>query len=372
MSNYTTTAFRVYVGTYTKRLPHVQGKADGIYVYTMDSATGNLTLTHSVSDITNPSFLTLDPTQRYLYAVSEVEETDGTTGGAVCAYAVDPATGALTFLNRQRSHGTSPCHVTVDKTGKYLLVANYGSGTVAVLPILSEGQLGEATDVVQHQGSGADPDRQKGPHAHSIFPDPANRFVLSADLGIDAVFVYRLDTANGKLVPNQPAKASTPAGSGPRHLAFHPNGRFVYVINELGSTMTAFTYDGERGVLSEIETISTLPEGYAERSYCADVHVHPSGRFLYGSNRGHDSIAIFAIDEATGKLTPIGYESTQGNFPRNFAIDPTGTYLYAANQNTDNIVAYRIDQATGKLTPTGHVVQVGTPVCVKIVPVSGR
>jgi len=357
----------VYVGTYTKTEPHAQGKAEGIYVYRMDPATGGLTLAHTTQGVSNPSFLALDPTRRYLYAVNEVAEVDGEPGGAVSAFSVDASTGALTYLNRQSTHGDAPCHLSIDQTGRYVIAANYGGGSVAMFPILDGGALAPASDFVQHAGSSVDPGRQHEPHAHSATIDPTNRFVLVCDLGLDKILTYRLDLTNGKLVPHDTPWAQTTAGSGPRHFAFHPGGRFAYAINELDSTLTSFTYHQEQGTLTEIGSGSTVPAGFTGWSHCADVHVAPNGRFVYGSNRGHDSIAIFAIDHQTGNATLIGHESTQGKTPRNFAIDPTGTILLAANQNSDTVVAYRIDQESGKLTPTGQVTPVPTPVCLHVV-----
>ena len=363
-----TTTNIVYVGTYTRELPHGRGKSDGIYVYAMDTATGALSHIQTVTGVPNPAFLALHPSGRYLYSVNSQGEIDGRKGGAVSAFAIDPATGTLTYLNRQPSEGVGPCHVSVEQTGRYVLVASYGSGSIAMLPIGAEGQLEPASDAVQHAGSSVNPRRQEGPHAHSINVSPGNRFALVPDLGLDKVLVYRLDLDAGKLVPNDPPAGLAAPGAGPRHLDFHPNGRYVYVINELDSTLAAYAYDDTRGTLDPIQTVSTLPEGFSGENSCADVHVHPNGRFVYGSNRGHDSLAIFAIDEATGRLTALGHTSTQGRVPRNFAIDPTGTFAYAANQDTDTIVTFRIDPATGALTPTGDVTNVLTPVCVKIVP----
>lgn len=348
----------VYVGTYTG-----PGKAEGIYVYRFDPESGALNHVHTVAGVDNPSFLALDPQQRALYAVCEVSDYEGKKSGAVSAFAVDSATGNLRLLNRQPSHGAGPCYVSVHPRGRYVLVANYGSGHVAAYPVEQDGRVGQASDVVLHQGTGPNPERQQGPHAHFITPDPSGTFVLACDLGIDKIMVYRLDTSSGKLVPNVPPFAQAPPGAGPRHLAFHPSGRFVFVINEIGSTMSAFTYDASRGALQMVQTLSTLPAGFAEKSSCAQVVVHPSGRYVYGSNRGHDSIAIFAIDEGSGRLTVVGHESTRGKTPRNFNIDPTGTFLLAANQNSNTIVTFRIDQETGRLTPTEHVTEVPAAVC---------
>jgi 6-phosphogluconolactonase len=238
---------------------------------------------------------------------------------------------------------------------------------VAILPVQDDGRLGEATDVVQHQGTSVNPQRQEGPHAHSITVDPTNRYAFAADLGLDKIMIYRLDLTRGKLQPNDEPWAQVHAGAGPRHFAFHPNGHYAYVINEIDSTLTAFTYQSTNGTLRTVQTVSTIPGDFSGTNYCADIHVAPSGKFVYGSNRGHDSIVTFATDETTGKLTCVGHESTQGRTPRNFTIDPTGTFLLAANQSTDTIVTFRIDQQTGKLLSTGHVTEVPTPVCVQVI-----
>ncbi|NOZ21317.1 MAG: lactonase family protein [Planctomycetes bacterium] len=354
----------VYVGTYTQR------GSEGIYIYRFDPDTGALHPVSKAAGLDNPSFLDIHPTRRYLYAVNEVRGKGRTDGGAVSAFAIDPKTGDLTFLNRQSAHGASTCHVSVEQTGRFVLAANYSSGSVVMLPIQEDGQLGEATALVQHEGSSVDPRRQKGPHAHSITPGPFNRFAFAADLGLDKIIIYRLDLDEGKLLPNDPPWARIHPGAGPRHFTFHPNRRYAYVINELDNTMVAFKYDKARGALEELQSITTLPGDFKGTSYCADVHVSPSGKFLYGSNRGHNSIAIFAIDEATGTLTPVGHEPTQGDHPRNFMIDPTGAFLLVANQNADNIVAFRIDPATGLLQPTGHITNVSMPVCLKMMTLS--
>jgi len=351
-----------YIGTYTIR------GSEGIYVYRMDAVTGGLDYLSKTVGMSNPSFLAIHPQRRYLYAVNEVAQFEGKASGAVSAFSINAQTGELRYLNQKHSHGTSPCHVAVEPDGRFVLVANYSSGSACILPIGSDGQLGEATEVVQHHGSSANPDRQEGPHAHSANLDPSGRHVLIADLGLDRIMLYRLDPAGGRLVPHTQPWASLKPGAGPRHLAFHPSGHYVYVINELDSTMTVFAYDAERGGLKELQTISTLPQGFQGTSYCADVHVSPSGRFVYSSNRGHDSIAIFGIDEATGKLSCVGHEPTLGRTPRNFAIDPSGTFLLAANQDTDTIVTFRMDQQTGRLTPTGQVASVSMPVCILLVP----
>lgn len=350
----------VYVGTYTRG-----EREEGIYVYRMDPSSGALEFSSKATGIENPSFLDIDPSRRFLYAVAEIGESSGKPGGAVNAYSIAPDSGQLTYLNQQPTLGDGPCHLSVDHTGKYVLVANYGSGSVCILPIESDGRLGASTDFVQHEGSSVDPQRQQGPHAHSINIDAANRFAFAPDLGIDKVMIYRLDLDRGKLAPSDQRSVQTQAGAGPRHFDFHPGGAYAYVINELGSTVTAFAYDESNGSLRELQTVSTLPDDFVGTSHTADVHVAPSGRFLYGSNRGHNSITVFAIDESTGELSYVDHEPTGGETPRNFAIDPTGTFLLAANQDTDTIVTFRIGQQTGRLESTGHVADVPTPVCLK-------
>jgi len=350
-------AVRVYIGTYTGP------KSKGIYQLRLDLASGSLSTPELAGETINPSFLAVHPSRRFLYAVGEAW---GQAAGSLSAFAIAPDTGKLTLLNTQPTGGAGPCYVSVDKQGTNALVANYGSGSVCVLPIGKDGRLAEATAVVQHKGSGPNPKRQEGPHAHSINLDPTGRFALAADLGLDKVLVYRFDPAKGTLVPNDPPAASVAPGAGPRHLAFHPNGQFAYVINEMGNTVTAFRWDASRGTLGELQTVPTLPADFRGNSTTAEVQVHPSGRFLYGSNRGHDSIAIFAIDGEAGTLKPLGHQSTQGRNPRNFGIDPTGTYLLAANQNSDSIVVFRIDPQTGSLSPTGVTASVPSPVCVKL------
>ena len=356
------TEMLVYVGTYTRR------GSEGIYVYRLDLDSGALDPISIASGVVNPSFLAIAPRKHLLYAVNEVDEVAGKRSGAVSAFSIDQKTGQLTLLNQQPTEGTGPCYVSVDTEARFALAANYAGGSVCVLPIDSSGSLLPAADFVQHHGSSIDPRRQNVPHAHCIVLDPAERFALVPDLGQDKVMIYRFDATTGQLTPNDPPWAQLAPGAGPRHFTFHPNGSFGYVINEIGSTVTAFAYDASRGSLSEVQTVSTLPDDFAGTSHCADVHVAPSGKFLYGSNRGHDSIAIFSVDEDSGKLSLIGHEPTQGEIPRNFAIDPTGAFLLAANQNSDSIVSFRIDQETGALDPTGHATEVSMPVCVKILP----
>jgi len=356
----------VFVGTYTS------GEGKGIYAYGMDLASGKLTAAGVASGIANPSFLAVHPSRRFLYAVNEVGDFAGEKSGAVSAFSIDRKTGRLTLLNQQPSGGAGPCHLVVDSAGRNVLVANYSGGSVAVLPVRDDGRLESPTAFVQHEGSSVNPRRQRGPHAHAIVLDAANRFAFAADLGLDKILVYRFDPAKGTLVPNDVPSASVDPGAGPRHLAFHPNGRYTYVINELSSTVTAFGYNARRGTLETLQTVSTLPEGFQGDNTTAEVMVSRCGKYLYGSNRGHDSIVIFAIDQQTGRLTLVGHEPTQGRTPRNFNIDPTGTYLLAANQGSDTLVVFRIDPDTGRLRPTGNVLSVPKPVCVEMIPVGAR
>lgn len=355
--------FFVYIGTYTS------GKSEGIYIGKMDLSSGELKLLKSVKGLTNPSYLAIDPHNQYLYSVNEVGKFEGKPGGAISAFSINQKTGDLTFLNNQPTKGSAPCYIVVDKSGKFVLSANYGDGNVSVFSIMSDGKLGPMTDFIQHKGSGLDPKRQKSPHAHCIVMSPDNRFTFSADLGIDKIMVYKFDAQKGKLTPNDTPFAQLAPGAGPRHFTFHPNEKYAYVINELNSTLIAFAYDETNGILKEIQTVSTLPEGFKDNNYPADVHVSSSGDFIYGSNRGHDSIVIFSIDKNTGKLSLVGHESTQGKWPRNFAIDPTGRFLLAENQNSDTVVPFQIDNQTGKLIPTGNITNVPAPVCIQMIPV---
>lgn len=355
---------RVYVGTYTG------AKSKGIYSCQLDLATGSLTPPELAAETASPSFLAIHPNHRFLYAVGESSSFSGKKSGAVSAFSIQPGTGRLTLLNQQPSGGGGPCHLVVDRTGQAVLVANYGGGSVAALPVQKDGRLGEATAFIQHQGSSVNTQRQEDPHAHGIYVDAANRFAFVPDLGLDRVMIYRFEADKGSLKPNEPASAPVKAGAGPRHFAFHPENRFAYVINEMQCTVTAFNYDPSRGELKEFQTVSTLPDQQAvlPNFSTAEVEVHPSGKFLYGSNRGHDSIVVYSIDGTTGKLALVEHQSTRGKTPRNFGIDPTGTFLLAANQDSDTIVVFRVDPVTGRLRATGNVVEVGAPVCVTFLP----
>lgn len=349
---------RVYFGTYRS------STSRGIYVSSLDGATGQLSPPQLAAEVMNPSFVALHPSGQFLYAVSEVADFQGKPVGTVSAFSIDAASGKLALLNQQPSSGAGPCHLVVDAKGKNVLVANYTGGNVAVLPIADDGLLKAASSTAQHHGKSVNPQRQEAPHAHSINLDQGNNFAFAADLGLDEVKIYQFDAGKGLLTPNNPPAAKAPAGGGPRHLAFHPTGLFAYVNNELTSSVTAFGYDSKKGTMIEIETITTLPQPQSDNT-TAEVVVHPSGKFLYVSNRGHDSLAMFLIDQSNGRLTVNGHQSTGGKTPRNFCIDPSGQFLLAANQGTNNIVVFKIDQTSGKLTPTGHSVEVGSPVCVR-------
>ena len=357
--------YLAYIGTYTQK------NSKGIYVFRLNSSTGKLTPLGLAAETTSPSYLAIHPNHRFLYAVAEVNNFGGQKSGAVSAFSIDRSTGKLTLLNQVSARGSGPCHVMVDPTGKTLLVANYDSGSVAALPVGQDGRLRDASAAIQHHGTSVNPERQEGPHAHCINNSPDNRFVLAADLGLDEVLVYRFDPARGSLAPNDPPFGKTPPGAGPRHFAFHPNGRFVYVINEIQCTASTFSYDAQRGALKLLATVSTVPKDYkvTKDDSTAEIRVHPSGKFVYGSNRGPDSIAVFSVDSTSGTLHPIEYVSTQGKTPRGFNIDPTGSYLIAGNQDSDSLVVFRIDQKTGRLTPTGQKLEAYAPVDVEFVAV---
>lgn len=345
----------VYVGTYTRR------ESVGVYVYTLDQRSGKLEYHSKLGDTEQPSFLGLSPDQRHLYAINEL-----VPNGQITACAIDASSGKLERLNVQSTGGSSPCYVVIHPNGRFALVSNYLSGTLAVLPIEPDGSLGPLTDEAQHEGSSVDPERQTEPHAHAAVLDPAGNFAFGPDLGIDRVMIYKFDAESGKLTPCEQPWVEAEPGVGPRHLTFHPSGKFAYLINELGSTMSAFTYDATSGRLEQIQTLSTLPDDFDGTNHTADIHLSPSGKHVYGSNRGHDSIAVFSVDESSGMLERVQVVSTKGSTPRNFAIDPSGAFLLAANQETDSIVSFRRDDDTGLLTETGHVIEVSMPVCLKM------
>ncbi|HEU4935107.1 MAG TPA: lactonase family protein [Vicinamibacterales bacterium] len=353
----------VYVGTYTGP------KSKGIYVSRLDTENGTLSPAELAAETTSPSFLAVHPNEKYLYAVNETNTFTDETGG-VSAFAIDRATGKLQALGTQSSEGAGPAHLTVDKSGRNVLVANYGGGSVAVLPInAKDGKLKSGSALMQHKGHSVNQSRQSEPHAHSITTDPSGRFVYVADLGLDWIVIYQLDERKGLLTLNEPPNAKVEPGAGPRHFSVHPSGRFGYVINELNCTLTAFTRDANYGGLTQLHTVSALPstvqmqQGFSG----AELEIHPSGRYLYTSIRGHNSISVFTIDQNSGRLTYVDNTPTQGNTPRGFGIDPQGKYLVAGNQNSDNVVVFRIDSSTGKLTPTGSKIDIGSPVSFKFV-----
>jgi 6-phosphogluconolactonase len=355
-----------YIGTYTRRESFVNGKAEGIYIYHLDPATGELTNAATVSGVgtVNPSFLTLAPDKSCLYAVNEITGGKG-PHGTVNAFAIDPLTRQLSYLNQQSTHGLAPCYASIEPQGQYCLVANYETGSVCVLPIREDGRLGEATDIVQFSGSGPNPERQSGPHAHMILPSPDRSFILAIDLGSDRLMAFHLDMEMGRLIPADPPWIQMPPCSGPRHLAFHPHKPFTYVISELQSTVTVFHCADGWGAFRAVQTISTLPENFKGPNLGAEIKIAPSGRFVYASNRGSDSLAIYAIDQETGRLSLVGHQSSQGISPRDFTIDPSGALLLVANQDTDTVVTFWINQDSGMLTATGHVAEVPTPVCLQ-------
>jgi 6-phosphogluconolactonase len=358
--------YLVYVGTYTNKTA-----SKGIYAYLFDPVIGKLNALGVAAESEDPSFLAVHPSGKYLYAVNETGNFGGQKSGAVSAFSIDPKNGKLTLLNQLATQGAGPCYVSLDKTGKFVLVANYDGGSIAVFPIREDGGLAAASAFEQHSGSSVDKERQEGPHAHWIGTSPDNRFALAADLGLDEILVYRFNSAKGTLAPDAPPFAKLNPGAGPRHLAFHPNGKFAYVLTEMGSSVTAFAYKAGKGSLSPLQTVSTLSilrKDYSGVKEAAEIAVHPSGKFLYASNRaGLDSISTFSIDPVKGTLKLKDEYPTMGKTPRNFAIDPTGKFLLAANQESNNIVIFRIDSTTGALSPTGDIAEVPAPVCITFV-----
>jgi 6-phosphogluconolactonase len=354
------TKYMIYVGTYTNH------GSKGIYAYQFDASTGKLTSPGLAAETSQPSFLAVDPGGHFLYAVNESGNFNGEPTGAVSAFSIQPETGKLSLLNQVSSHGADPAHIILDRTGKYVFASNYTSGSVVVLPVLKDGRLGEASSFVQHKGSSVNPERQKGPHAHAIALSPDNRFAIVADLGLDQLIAYPFDAAKGTLGANPQITKASP-GAGPRHLTFSSDGRFLYVINEMQSTVVTYAYDAGTGVLRELQSISTLPKGFNGTSTGAEIEIDPSGKFLFASNRGDDSIAVFSIDSRTGTLTHVDTDPTGGKTPRHFTVDPTGTWLLAANQDSDNITVFRFDQKAGRLSATGDVIQVSAPVCLTFV-----
>jgi 6-phosphogluconolactonase len=350
----------LYVGTYTKA-----DRREGIYLVRMNRQSGKLRRVGALDAGENPSFLAIHPNGRILYAVNEVEKYNGKASGAVSAFAIARDTGALTRRNVQPSEGGAPCYASVDRSGRVVLVANYTGGSVALLPIKSDGSLATAASVEHHAGTGPNKERQEAPHAHSIIADPTNRFVLSADLGADRVFVYRLDLDGKSLRHVEGGDGVMRAGAGPRHLAFHTTLPLVFVTNELDSTVATLRFDAENGKLSPLDARSTLPVGWKGTNYPADIHVAPSGRTLYVSNRGHNSIAVFSVAPVTGALALKQVVSTGGDWPRNFSLDPTGRWLLVANQQSDSVVVFARDQESGRLTPTRQRIAIPSPACLR-------
>jgi len=348
----------VLIGTYTE---HEGSQSKGIYVYQMDPATGTLTLEREVRGVLNPSYLEIHPGRKFIYAVNELREFAGEETGGVSAFSINSASGEIDLLNAYSSRGQDPCYISIEQTGRFALVANYTGGNAAMLPIQADGRLGPATDVVQHSGSSVNPERQTAPFVHSIRPDPTNRFAIAADLGADKLVVYEMDLENGKLRTH--AEINVQPGSGPRHSIFHPNGQYLYLINELNSTLIVYRYRSDSGSLEEVQTISTLPPDYQGENLCADLHIY--GNYLYASNRKHDSIAWYRIDESSGRLSYEDEIPSGGKEPRGFAIDPTGRFLLAAHERSDNVVIFAIDRASGRLSGTGQEAKVSHPVCVK-------
>jgi 6-phosphogluconolactonase len=346
--------FHLLIGTYTS------GKSEGIYVYKFNVKSGEFQEESIAKNVKNPSYLVVSPDEKYVYSAGEIDKN-----GAVYAFAFDKKTGNLKQLSTQSSNGNYPCFVDIDKTGKWVFAGNYGAGNLTVLPVEANGGLGKSTQTIQHEGKSVNPDRQEGPHVHSVNVASNNVDVFVPDLGLDKIFTYSLDAKTGKLTAGNPAFTKVQDGSGPRHFTVHPNGKFAYVIQEISSGVTAFDY--KKGALKAIQTISAKPAGFTGDFNCADIHISPDGKFLYGSNRVHDSLVMYSIDAKTGKLTYVAHQSVMGKKPRNFMIDPTGSFVLVANQDSDNITIFKRDLKTGMLTSTGKEIAVPNPVCLKMV-----
>lgn len=355
--------YLVYVGTYTG------AKSQGIYALKFNARTGSVSPIGLAAEIQNPSFLVLHPNHKYLYAVSELGY-NAQSKASVSSFRIEPETGKLRLLNKVETGGGGACHLVVDKTQTMLLVANYGTGSVAAFHVRPDGSLSERTDLKQHTGSSVNPRRQRGPHAHAVVLSRDNRYVFVPDLGLDEIISYKINPADATLAPNDPPNVKLKPGSGPRHFAFHPDNKYAYSVNEMGSSVSVFSYDAKNGALSLIQTVSTLPDGFTGEDNSAEIAIDRDGRFLYASNRGNDSITQFAIDKKKGTLTKIQVTPTQGRTPRNFVIDPTGRYLLAANQDSNNIVVFAIDSKSGEIKPTGATLDMPSPVCLQFVPLS--
>ncbi len=355
------TQYYLYIGAYT------EGDEEGIYVYKFDAEEGDLDYIATAKGVKNPSYLAISKKKNLLFAVNETGEYKSEKSGYVTSFNINPENGQLSRINEVASGGGAPCYISLNKATNLALVANYSGGNVAVIPIGNDGKLNVVSDLVQHMGSKLENGEQQVPHAHFIDFDPNEKFICAVDLGIDKVISYRIDQKDRRLVANQELEEKS--GAGPRHLAFHPNKKLAFVINELNSTVTSCTYNPKSGGLSQIMTLSTLPDDFSGKSYCADVHVSPDGRFLYGSNRGHNSIVVYEIDDKTGEITLVDHHDVKGAWPRNFMIDPSGKFLLVANQHTNNVVVFKIDKESGRLRSNGVEIQVNKPVCLKMMPI---
>jgi 6-phosphogluconolactonase len=346
------------VGTYTS------GKSEGVYVYKFNSQTGEFIHVSTAKNVSNPSYLTVSPDEKYVYAVNE-NHNEAQNGGEVTSFSFDKKTGILAQLNKQPSAGNDPCYISINKSGKFVLVGNYSSGTASVLPVKKDGSLEPAVSVIKHEGSGVNSERQEGPHVHSTVLSKDNNYVFVSDLGIDKIMIYSFDNKKGKLTPAPTPYVEVEPGAGPRHFEFHPNNKFAYLMEEMTGGISVYAYKG-KGQLDLLQNISALPPDYIGTVGSADIHVSPDGKFLYASNRGEsNTIAIFSINQQSGELTPVGHQSTLGKTPRNFNFDPSGNFLLVANQNSDNIIIFKRDKTTGLLTDTGKKIDVGNPVCIK-------
>ena len=349
----------IYAGTFTDK------GSKGLYILDFDRASGKFKELQTVSDGKNPNYLEINPAGKFLYAVYDEGATPAPDRqGSVMAYQINQKTGLLTKINEQPTGGRGPAHISIDPKGRFAYISHYADGSLSVYILNPDGRLGQLADTKKHEGTGGDPARQKGPHVHSIIPSKDGKFIYATDLGIDKIMIYAVDQKTGKVSPAKTPFAQTSPGSGPRHFAFHPSGNFAYSAAELNSTVSSFLVDKSTGALSPLETLSMLPGGYTGTSYAADIHFSPDGRFLYASNRGHDSLVIYEVDANTGKLNLVGFEPTRGGHPRNFFMDKKGEYIFVANRDNDNIVVFKRNQATGKLTFTTET-KIPTVVCVK-------
>lgn len=349
----------IYIGTYT-----APGKP-GLFVFKFNRKSGDLELIQEVGGMESPSYLEINPNGKFLYSANRSTVIDDKQWGSISSYSIDQLSGRITHLNDQPSFGSESCHVSIDSKGRLVFVANYTTGNVSVFPIIPDGSLGTISESVQHTGSSIDKSRQEGPHAHCTTVSPDDKYLYATDLGIDKIKSYRIDYENNKLIPIPESDGLVKKGAGPRHFTIHTNEKYAYVIEELSSSITFFDYNKEDGSLTERQRISTIPEGFNDINYCADIHISPSGKYLYGSNRGHNSLAIYSINQEDGMLSIVDYQSTFGEWPRNFLIDPNGEFVFVANQNSDNIVVFKLDNTSGKLKKTGEINDLPKPVCIK-------